>query len=71
MRCVAKTMKGRQCRWPSDRLVGGLGVCEYHITYARHLWDEIRDRLPAEIRLAAETDVRERNLLNRERGDKC
>ena len=71
MRCVGKTRKGRQCRWPSDRLVGGLGVCEYHVTYARRLWDEVQDRLPADVRLAAERDTRERNFLNQERDNKC
>ena len=63
MICVATTLAGKPCRGRGERMVGGLMVCKYHIGWASRLWVDVRDRLPADVRIAAERDTCERNIL--------
>ena len=60
-RCIATTLKGKQCRLPASGLIGGIAVCPYHERYAMRLWNEVKDRLPESIRRSAEIDTAQRN----------
>lgn len=35
MRCVGITKKAKQCHWPAEIVVCGLGVCQYHVAWAQ------------------------------------
>jgi len=59
MRCTGTTKAGKRCRWPADRVAGGLGVCQYHVRQAWSLFDHVCQAQ------AAETDPGQRARLGR------
>ena len=62
MNCVFIRRDGQRCTCRKNlRLIGGVSACEFHYRVAARLWADVRDTLPADVRLAAERDTRERN----------
>jgi hypothetical protein len=67
MRCVFKTVKGKQCRWPSSGLVGGVACCDFHAPRAARDWEALlaNPRVPRAVIEAAARDTAQINSLKR------
>lgn len=64
MRCTMTTRKGTRCHWPAQVSIGGTAVCEWHVHAAEDQWLAVRDKLPDDVRAAAERDDRQQWVIS-------
>lgn len=55
-RCQGITKKGTQCRLPASDIVAGIASCPYHIKQHLRLFDEVKNRIPDDIKYRALKD---------------